>query len=76
MKISISGENEIFDEFEAESSRISKNDLNNIIKKENTVSSKTFELDPGRFRKLIKQIKKSLKTQKPNNTQNQNQYTN
>ncbi len=33
MKISFSGENEIFDEFEAESSRISKNDLNNIIKK-------------------------------------------
>ena len=60
MKISISGENEIFDEFEAESSRISKNDLNNIIKKENTVSSKTFELDPGRFRKLINQIKLAI----------------
>lgn len=60
MKKSISGENEIFDEFEAESSRISKIDLNNIVKKENTVSIKSFELDPGRFRKLINQIKLAI----------------
>lgn len=60
MKISISGENEIFDEFEAESSRISKNDLNIIVKKENKLSSKSFELDPGRFRKLINQIKLAI----------------
>ena len=60
MKKSISGENEIFDEFNEESSRLSKNDLSNIIKKENKVSSKTSELDPGRFTKLINQIKLSI----------------
>ncbi len=60
MEKNISGENEIFDEFNEEYSRISKNDLNNIVKKEIKVSSKTLELDPGRFRKLINQIKLAI----------------
>ncbi len=60
MEKNISGENEIFDEFNEEYSRISKNDLNNIVKKEIKVSSKTLELDAGRFRKLINQIKLAI----------------
>ena len=48
---------EIFEEIEIESSRIDKDDLNEIISEEKKIITKSSKLDLNRFDKFIKQIR-------------------
>ncbi len=48
---------EIFEEVEIESSKINKDDLNEIVSGENKILRKTSRLDLNRYSKFIKQVK-------------------
>ena len=48
---------EIFEEIEIESSRIEKDDINEIISEEKKIITKSSKLDLNRFDKFIKQIR-------------------
>lgn len=60
MKNSDTVANEIFDEFEVQSSRISSSDINKIVSGKEKIRSKSSKLDLGRFRKLINQIRLAI----------------
>ena len=53
-------EDEILEEFEIESSKINKNDLNRIVTEEKKIIDKTSKLDLNRFMKLLNQIKLTI----------------
>jgi len=60
MKKKTNTEENIFEEFEYESSRINKSDINEIVSDEKDIINKTSKLDSGRFKKFINQIKLTL----------------
>jgi uncharacterized membrane protein YkvA (DUF1232 family) len=59
MKNSINKEN-IFEEVEIESSKINKNNLNEIISEEKKIYNRSSKLDLNRFGKFIKQMKLAI----------------
>jgi len=60
MKKKTNTEENIFEEFEYESPRINKSDINEIVSDEKDIINKTSKLDSGRFKKFINQIKLTL----------------
>jgi len=60
MKKKTNTEENIFEEFEYESSRINKSNINEIVSDEKDIINKTSKLDSGRFKKFINQIKLTL----------------